>query len=100
MELRKYKYRVDELNNRVPNGSELFRKVKGKYTPWSASQVQLEGRDITQTNQQYLIPSDLITVDEARSCNIVMIDGRERKITQVTDWTPRWIRFVVEAYKS
>ena len=85
----------DELGNDLTTYASVG-DVKMRFSPWSNTEKQLEGREVTENSQKYIIPSDF----PFPACVAVRVDGVIRKINKVINLTPRFTGIIVENYKQ
>ena len=81
--LLKTEYIQDPLNERIP-----FKRIPAKVTkcrpaPWTVADMQLYGREITQTEQALLIPITYRLFPAG--ITHVRVDGKDFEITEVAD---------------
>ena len=81
--LLKTEYIQDPLNEKIP-----FKRVPAKVTkcrpaPWTVADVQLYGREITQTEQALLIPISFRLFPAG--ITHVRVDGEDLEITEKAD---------------
>lgn len=86
----------DELGNPEKIPDELWHG-RGRYTPWTDSNVQAAGRDVTSNEMQYALPVDYETVKDAikLECNFKTFD-----VTAVIKLTPRWTVIQVRRFET
>ena len=84
----------DELGNAVMEYVDV-KTVEMRFTPWSNEERQLEGREVTENTQKYLIPSAAFS-----ACSAVRVDGVVRKLKKAVNLSPRWVCLVIENYKQ
>lgn len=86
----------DALGNAVYAQVSVL-STRARYTPWTDSQISLEGRDITSTEQRYALP---IHPERFPKCEYAEIDGIKREITEVIKLEPRYTVIQVRSYKE
>lgn len=91
-------YIPDMLGNIEPGEWETLLTVFCRYTPWSADNVALEGREVTRDEQQYVIPAPISELPVYATH--ALIDGKRRFITSWIDLAPRYTAIRVKAYKE
>ena len=87
----------DVLGNMVGGEWETVIETSCRFTPWTDNQVALEGREVTQNEQRFVIP---IWYKDFPECTHAVIDGIRQKIKQTIDLTPRFTVIQVEVYKK
>lgn len=85
---------VDELGNPIIS-KEYIKTVKARYTPWTAEDIQLNGQNVIQNNQKYVIPMENIS-----SISYIEIDNVIREITTMKKLSNRYISLYVKKYKE
>lgn len=71
--------KVDELGNIIPYTSdEDERTIKARLTQWTSEDVNLYGRDLTNSTRKLITPSKYITQD-----NIIVVDDILYEIVRI-----------------
>ena len=83
-------------------GNPIYAPVKvlethARYTPWTDEQIALEGREVTKSEQRFVLP---ILIDSFPSCSLAEIDGIKQEITGKINLAPRYTVIQVKAYKE
>lgn len=86
----------DKLGNEVTVGYSLLVESYIRFSPWAKDDVELEGREVTENQQRYLIPVDYTLIYDATH---IEIDGHIVEITSLTDNTPRWTVAQIRKWK-
>lgn len=86
----------DALKNPVYEWKTV-RRTRARFTPWTEEQISLDERNVTRNEQRFLIP---ILYSRFPKCQRAVIDGIEREITQVIDFSPRWTVIQAKVYKE
>jgi hypothetical protein len=66
-------------------------------TPWTASDVQLLGRDVTETEQAVIVPLNLSCFPAG--VTHIRIDGQDLEITEMSD-LGRWTMLRIKKYRT
>lgn len=89
---------TDRLGNVVETGTyTTIAEAVGRFSPWSDEDVTIQGRDVTENQQRYLVPIDFSAVKDATH---VEINQKVVEIYQITDNLPRWTVFQVRKWRS
>lgn len=86
----------DALGNAIYTQEPVL-STKARHTPWTDSQIALEGREITSNEQRYALP---IYPRNFPKCDYAEIDGIKREITEVIKLEPRYTVIQVRSYKE
>lgn len=86
----------DELHNPVYT-DEVIKTTVCRSTPWISEQKSLEGRKVTYNEMYYIIPIPFRMFPKCQKCKI---DGKEREIVKIFDFSPRFTAVQVKAYKE
>ena len=76
----------DELGNVVKEPVEIYNGC-ARHTPWTDQDILVNGRDVTMTEQRYVIPIDY---EDIKNATVLEIDGYALDITQIINLAPRW----------
>lgn len=87
----------DELGNLTGGEWQTIKETSARFTPWTAEQAALEGREVTRNEQRFAIPIPFRSFPE---CTYAVIDGVRQKITQKIDLFPRYTVIQVKVYKE
>lgn len=87
----------DALGNEVGKDLTTVKEVQARYTPWSDIQIQLEGRDVTKTDQFYILK---IPYNIFPQCTHARIGNVVHEIKDKYDLFPRYTAIRTEAYKN
>lgn len=87
----------DALDNPIAEPLVVL-KTHCRSTPWTDTQLTLEDRNVTENQQQFVIP--VIFKDFPESVTHARIDkGTVQKIVEVSEQAPRYTVLRVEVYK-
>jgi hypothetical protein len=87
----------DRLGNDCTTGRfDILAETKGRFSPWTDTDVEIEGRDVTENEQRYLLPVPYDTIKTATHADF---GGKVVEITQITDNAPRWTVLQVRRWK-
>lgn len=84
--------KTDELGNPVMLDQEIW-SGKVVFTPWSDSDLELQGRDVVRNEQLYAVPT---VIDRIKDAKTAEMDGIRLNIKEITNLSPRWVRIRVE----
>lgn len=87
----------DALGNMVGGTWQTEKETVCRFTPWTDDQIELEGREVTRNEQQFVIP---IPFDQFPDCTHAVIDDRRQEIRQKIDLSPRYTVIQVKVYKE
>ena len=85
----------DELGNAIKEKVTLW-SGQLRFTPWTDEDIAVNGREVTQDEQRFILPVLYETVKNAEQ---VELDGVLLNITAVSDLSPRWTMIQVRVYK-
>lgn len=88
---------TDILGNPVMELEESDRCYRGRFTVWTADEVRLTGREVTQTQQKIVTDAPLAMCRRAAGVRTVPEDYR---ILSVSDLNGRWRLLTVERWRS
>lgn len=86
---------TDALNNEIYTYVE-FAEVPGRWTPWTADDVNIEGRELTENARKLITPAERLLF---RTAEQVKHDGSTYEIQQVKD-IGRFRVLYVKEYRS
>lgn len=78
---------TDALGNPVLQSWQTVAETKARHTPWTDEQIALEGREVTRTEQRFLLPIPRASIPDFQRAEI---GGIAYDITEVIDLAPRW----------
>ncbi len=78
---------TDELGNPVLSEWETVAQLPARETPWTDEQISLEGREVTKSEQRFILPVTGRLLPEFQRA---VIDDIPYDITQVIELDPRW----------
>lgn len=78
---------TDALGNPVLLSWETVKETTARFTPWTDEQIALEGRNVTENEQRFLLPLSRASLPDFQRA---VIDDIPYDITQVIDLDPRW----------
>lgn len=84
----------DELGNPAQEQTEIW-SGQGRFTPWTLAEIEVNGREVTETEQRYIIPVSYAT---AKATERFTVNGVTFDITSITDMSPRWVMLQGRAY--
>lgn len=87
----------DELGNLVGGEWKTVENTYCRSTPWTDAQIALEGREVTQNEQRFIIPIPYCAFPD---CTHTLMDGVRQEITQKIDLGPRYTVLQVKVYKE
>lgn len=86
----------DALGNAAPTGSyETIGMYQCMPTPWSNAQLELEGRTVTEADQQFTLRAT--SIPGAHYCEV---DGVVYEITRIGRLYPRFVLIGTRVYKK
>lgn len=92
--LRKIKIGEDRLGNSEYNYEDI--EIKNcRATEWNSNDVNVLGRDLTDTHRKVLIPPVEVEFDDIE---YIRIDNTRYKITNIKD-LGRWVLLIVGGYR-
>lgn len=88
----------DALGNLSGGTWHTEKTVDCRHTPWTNEQIKLEGREVTENIQQFILR--LPYEQFPKECMHVSIDGKIlQEIDKVVDLSPRWTLIRVKVSK-
>ena len=84
----------DELGNPVQEQTEIW-SGQGRFTPWTLAEIEVNGREVTEVEQRYIIP---VSYAAAKVAERFTVDGIVFDITSITDMPPRWVMLQGRTY--
>ena len=85
----------DVLKNDIKTEKEVLNGVKGRFTPWNATDLELEDREVTINQRKFLLR---IKKKDYPKCDRVRIDGETYNIKNVID-LGRFVLLYVKRFK-
>lgn len=86
----------DVLGNIVENLQPSTKEFIGRFTEWTADEVNIKGRDVTKSQRKMLTSASL---DECRTARAVFVNNETYKIKDVKDLQCRWRMLYLEKWK-
>lgn len=84
----------DELGNQSTI-DDILGSFSGRFTQWTADDVDVYGRELTSSNRKLLTQAPLALCKQAAT---VRIDNKDYTVTKVTDYG-RWRCLYVKGYR-
>lgn len=99
-ELRRLTGQTEDTLGNLDGGEWLTVKQSVcRSTPWTDEQIALEGREVTENVQQFILP--MRYEDFPKDCTHVSIDGgSNQEIRQAMDLSHRWTLLQARVYKE
>lgn len=87
----------DALGNMTGGDWQTVKNTFCRFTPWTDGQIALEGREVTQNEQRFVIP---IPFDSFPFCTHVLMDGIRQEIREKINLSPRYTVIQTKVYKE
>lgn len=89
---------TDRLGNDVPTGTyTTLAECSGRFSPWSDQDTEINGREVTENEQRYLLP---VAFETIKTATHVRIGGVYVEITKITDNAPRWTILQIRKWRA